>query len=209
MPNWCNNYLKITADPGLLNKLLDLPKDAFRHAFSFEPFHEKISNLCDEDYIKWLVDNTGSKWWPIIESSNMEVGLGYIYLNYHTAWSPNERSIYALANWLSFQSEESREDWAIDFIYNEPSMGFCGGLMLKSSRTTYDRYHEILNFNSDYKELEWDTWLAKTPSEQALLTQGIMHMTEYDSVQKLMNSEEYFIIAPLNYAELFNEMMRS
>ena len=117
MPNWNHNSVEIYAPKeAVLEWLVETKEDTF--AFNMHKlFPEKFpasdpTGNTNWNY-DWFLEKTGSKWPPEVYLSDAEVP-DVTYINYDTAWSPNNltlQRLYELTGWM---------------IVNEYEEGGCG-----------------------------------------------------------------------------------
>jgi hypothetical protein len=126
MPNWCNNFLKVSGDVHELNKFKELtlvkPEKGDDLNFTMEVLYPTPADLLAESganpgWYSWRVDNWGTKW-DVAESC---IGLNtdtYLEISYDTAWGPNSAFIQYAAKAFPTLS--------FSLAFEEPGMGFCG-----------------------------------------------------------------------------------
>ena len=124
MPNWCNNFLKVSGDIHELNKFkeLTLVMDDNELKFTMEVLHPTPANLLTETganpgWYSWRVDNWGTKW-DVAESCINVNDDEYLEITYDTAWAPNSPFIQYAAKAFPTLS--------FSLAYEEPGMDFCG-----------------------------------------------------------------------------------
>jgi hypothetical protein len=165
MPNWCNNYVKITgpkqklkdlskaaSDENLLNFMYHRPEElnivSGRVGSDDSPEQKELEknqqanleNFGHKDWYDWSVANWGTKW-EISEFYTNNIEGDTLVLGFDTAWSP---PCGAFEHYIA-----NNEDVSINAYYFEPGMDFMGNW--------YDGSDECLNISDiTDKELETD-----------------------------------------------------
>jgi len=131
MPNWCDNFLEITAEPQVITALLAKAKgkraphdDAVRE-FSYLPFLQEQIDACENYDAKWYEFNLsklGCKWFPDIAPDAVAVTAGRMTATFTSPWSPPIEGTTAIADWLRGQGGAFK----ITLSYVEPGCAFCG-----------------------------------------------------------------------------------
>ena len=132
MPNWCLNAVNLRhSDAAMISRIVKAINED-RGLFSeFYPIPQKLQEMsapapeeCVEsnlkefgacDWYNWAVNNWGTKW-DICDAMPSRQNEHTIYINFNTAWSPP----------IGFYEKMAELGFAIDAIYYEGGMGFCG-----------------------------------------------------------------------------------
>ena len=129
MPNWCDNYAKIShADPAKLQELV-LACNSLRLLATYIPEPAslplgEVVELADGTPIRtvsksqwdWRVENWGTKWEINNFIGDLAVKDGKVCLRFDSAWAPPIPLWRVLAD-LGF---------VVEAYYFEPGVGFCG-----------------------------------------------------------------------------------
>jgi hypothetical protein len=131
MPNWCSNYLTITAEPPVITALLAKAKGkASPHSdqerqFSYLPFLQEKIDACEDFAAQWygfMLANVGCKWFPDIDPDALCVEDGRVSVPFSSPWSPPVEGTRAIAEWMRGQGFAFR----LQLTYEESGCAFCG-----------------------------------------------------------------------------------
>ncbi|MDF1816322.1 MAG: hypothetical protein P1V20_29250 [Verrucomicrobiales bacterium] len=154
MPNWCSNYIEISASKEAVSKLCaaarapSCPGSKTTVEFSFLPF---VEHLLPDDYENNIgetnYDLIGCKWFP--QFNHMDHNGDQLHISFETPWGPSENATRHLAAWL----EELDPEFQIIHSYEETGMAFCGLLEIDKNgeRSSHgDRYEiDCAEINTD------------------------------------------------------------
>ena len=197
MTNWVTNVVLIKAAP---NKIVQLKEFATRAGkFDFKTFHLDVP--INTNYV-WMLDETECREWP----SDVEINqnLGQIYMTYESAWQANSGSIKKIRDWLE---AECPEYYLLMHAYNESAMCFCGFAVYSNGQTESINKH----YPSSYTEVmqgDWDNFSDEERERMQKLA-GIENFQTFQQVQKIMQVEDTVMICPLDYAEVWSEIINS
>ena len=131
MPNWCSNYLTVTAGPPVITTLLAKAKgkasphhDQVRQ-FSYLPFLQEKIDACQDFETQWygfMLANVGCKWFPDVHPDAVHVENGRVSVAFDSPWSPPVEGTRAIAAWMRGQGFAFR----LQLAYEEPGCAFCG-----------------------------------------------------------------------------------
>ena len=131
MPNWCSNYLEITAEPPVIAALLAKAKgksspecDVIRE-FSYLPFFQEQIDACEDFESQWyefMLGKVGCKWFPVIEPDAVCVSENRIGISFESPWSPPVSGTSVIADWLRKQGFI----FQFQLTYEESGCAFCG-----------------------------------------------------------------------------------
>jgi hypothetical protein len=131
MPNWCHNYLEITAEPRVITALLAKAKGkSSPHAdevreFSYLPFLQEHIDACEDYKANWYefnISKLGCKWFPDIESDAIRIAEGRLTMAFPSPWSPPAAGTSLIAGWLRSQGFA----FQLKHAFVESGMAFCG-----------------------------------------------------------------------------------
>ena len=122
MPNWNSNCVEISAPISEVKKYLVYDKKEKSFTYNMHILYPDVFDFSDLDGLKnwdydWAVENTGSKWFPVIDhvfEGVSETGQVQTILCYDTARCPNNDLLTKL---------HEMTGWAIKNTYEEPSLG--------------------------------------------------------------------------------------
>jgi len=131
MPNWCDNYLEITAEPRVISALLAKakgkrsPYDDTVCDFSYLPFLQEQIDACENYEANWYGFNLaklGCKWFPEIVPYAIDITADRVTAAFQSPWGPPIAGTSAIADWLRSQDFA----FTLTLSYHESGCAFCG-----------------------------------------------------------------------------------
>lgn len=159
MPNWCSNYIEISASKEAITRLIKTAKAKSEPdneeivEFSFLPF---VEHLIGEDYKdNWYELNRevllGCKWFP--ELTHVDFEEQRIEVSFETPWGPSYLATRHLAEWLKKHDPE----FSLAHYYEEPGMGFCGIIKIDADGESELEGERIEIYVEDYDQSDIKT----------------------------------------------------
>ncbi len=131
MPNWCDNYLVIEAEPHVITALLAKAKgkcsphsDVVRE-FSYLPFLQEQIDACENFEAQWyefMLGKLGCKWFPDVGADAVFIEGGRMSVSFDSPWSPPIDGTRLIAEWLRAQGFI----FQLRHSYEESGCAFCG-----------------------------------------------------------------------------------
>jgi hypothetical protein len=134
MPNWCSNYVTLTASKEQVDELIvELRKsDEIDTPYQIcNILHPRPET--EEDWYSWNVNNWGTKWDVNVYSYEV-LSETTVSISFDSAWSPP----IALYEYLV------ENDWEVSAYYYEPGMAYCGQFV-----DGCDEYYEYTDMTAD------------------------------------------------------------
>nr|BDD45309.1 hypothetical protein 29 [bacterium] len=188
MPNWCSNRIEISAEPHVLDALMEKAKGKIdpsgeeESAFSYFPFVEHIfSKDCKNDWLRIL----GCKWFPNIETITREEKR--VSLDFETAWSPSLDGTRNVATWLKKQGYK----FNITHLYEEGGESFCG--LLEIDETDENHQQGLISF--------LDEGSLKGTSSEDWEEECEMLGVSFDEFKETLKREGEITVCPKFYQE--------
>jgi hypothetical protein len=131
MPNWCDNYLVIEAEPHVIEALLAKAKGKpsrnsdVEREFSYLPFLQQEIDACENYEASWYefnIGRLGCKWFPDIGPDAVFVEGGRMSVSFDSPWSPPVEGTRLVAEWL----REQGFSFQLRHSYEEGGNSFCG-----------------------------------------------------------------------------------
>lgn len=143
MPNWCQNFINITAEKELFEKFNIDKEFLFKNILPLPKEQE-------DNWYRWQIDNWGTKWDicdPDLEIREVESGKLLLSGFFETAWSPP----------LKLYEYMSSNGFSIVAYYHECGVQFYGHYMSETQETYgYDNFNEIPQFYvSMFDVVDW------------------------------------------------------
>lgn len=197
MPNWCDNYLAISAEPQVIQALLEKatakasPNCDVIRKFSYLPFVQDVIDNCENYSERWYevnIASLGCKWFPVIEADMVNISETEITISFDSAWSPPLEGTRAIGDWLRAQGFH----FTLILTYEEPSNAFCGVY-------TADQHGE-LDQHGDYIEVEAEELRQGKAEDYAGLCQSFG--ISFEALQaRAEEGVEYVTLAPTFYTD--------